>query len=467
MGDLSPVLAAFLQGQHGQTSLLQQAHQVINEQEHRKLQREQLEAATRQHAIENAREQSKLELELKQFGLQHQIQMLNHENTIREQFRSGARQTEGTSFQIPGMQTVQPSAPGTPLDITQGIPSMVNTPYQDQYVDTPMGPLKISNIDTPAMRQQQHIKDLMATLPFERLKAEATQAPRTAQLESRLEQQQKQFESTLASHEAEHTRTLEMQKYLGDLRSSTQQQLSELRANQAAQDALRKIGYNDPEEARKGIVMQAYDRSTGRQDRSATVGQEINNRIEATMKDLGIQDLPGGTKTRQGLFTIFDNTEDLLNKADYLVKNFPPPTSLGSQAGQAIAGLNPWSTISKAYGDYKSDLTKFAQSKGITSSKLYDSNKEQSLIANGMISPTDDPAVVELKKLHLISGAFTGFQGQISGLPAGTRKDMWKDVMNAHPQLKKDPRLEKVWESVLSTGTFNPSVFNKLLPKLR
>lgn len=459
MGSISPVIAAFLQGQHGQTSMLQEAHNIINQREQRKLQREQLEAAIKQHGVENQREQAKLDLELEQFGLQHKLAMINHENTIREQFAKGTRTPEGTNFQIPGMQTVQPSAPGTPLDITSGVPSNIFTPNQTQAVDTPLGPMNVSNIDTPEMQRQSHIQDILATIPA--LVAQTT-AVEGVKHKYGLENIQTKIDAQDEIHKAQ----IRMMERGQDMRMAQATTVAEMNGMAKTMQMLMNAGLPPDKGALQGAAATAASQmALGTADKK-DFHPLIGNLAENMMTAAGHNKVPKDTYAKVN--DMANSAVTLQNDIDNLVQNVHAPLSTGSKIANVLAehtgisGLSPYKSTYDAF--IASNLPRLDVAVGLTPGALSRSPKLMDKLKSMLPLPADSPKIIAEKQASGLDIYLSSINGKLLSVSPDQRKLFWKDIHRNNPDLMKNKLVGDKIIKAEDTGLYTPgSLYQSLL----
>lgn len=469
MGDLSPVLAAYLEGQKGQTTLLQHAHNIINEREQRKLQREQLEAAIKQHGIENTREQGQLDLQLKKFGLEHQIALTNHENMIREQFAKGTRSAEGTNFAVPGLQSPQLSIPTsaqnlqqTITGVNQGPGTIVNTPNETQFADTPMGPMSIKGVDTPELQMQQHIKDILAQIPAEVAKTTAIEGVKH---KYGLENIQTKIDA-MEQIAKDHARSAELIANNKNATAIDIQSAKNDAANARTQADIYKTFFNmgiDPGEPA------AFKNAVEDRLKAVSLGKDnlgntpIDKHVKVEMEKRGLVIPQGGTKFGDDVNAITTSSNRLLNDFDQLNQKFPAADTLVGRLvnkGQTLPLVSGMTDIGQNMDLFKSNIAGYASKVGETPSMMR-SVMLAKKAEGAMPTAQDLPSVRIEKRNKLVDLTFDKLQEKIGNLSKEQRLSFWRDAINNMPSIKKDYRFKNVLEDIMKNGVYNPSLLVK------
>lgn len=468
MSDISPVLASFLAGKDSQTSLLEKGNEY-------KLRKEQLDQAIKQ-----------FDAEMKMRDKEHLI----HQQTVdleRNKAIEGLKQNWMKQF----MENPA-SAPGTQPTLSQGmeradrigpdgLPEQFMAPVNEMVARPPTPgtmitmPSQFGDITIP-MPQDQSAKDLAtevakekALFPFrKRLYKETIGDENTKKLENQVNM----LGTKLDSQAGLFKDKLEMQEKLANLRSATDKELADIRASAAAQHMLFNMGFGGGENMKDTVLQYARDRATGKMDPASIKGQPLNNHVERAMRELGLNDLPGGAKTRQTLMDMAEQGSTLINKFDDIDSLYPASDRTTGKMSQAarnvrIPFFGPVSDLGTKYTEFESNLMNYAKtSSGITSSRLMDSNKEQSRFKGSLVATSDSKDARQDKRLNLIDNIFSHIHGNISGLSDEQRKDFWIDMFKQNPTLQKlgeDPTFRNnVMKQIFSTGNYDSSFLNKM-----
>src|SRR5712671_3843168 len=139
MGDISPVLEAYLRGQQQQTSIIQQARDIANQQAEREQRQQTINEVVKQHGVENKRDQARLDLEQQMY----QLNFRKEQEAVTDKFRESLK-NETTPIQMatPGIESPTiPQGPGVQFPIP-GV-SLPPVPATSQTMQSPMGPITV------------------------------------------------------------------------------------------------------------------------------------------------------------------------------------------------------------------------------------------------------------------------------------------------------------------------------------
>lgn len=438
---LSPVLDAYLRGYQEKTSALQTAHEVIQRQN--ELKQRQAEQADLMSRFQAENEISKKNLELQQqiHKLQHDKAIFDVEQSIREGLRSGAIPKPPDENIIPGLTEFGPKLPGM---------------YRFQNPITG----EMDSVAAPQTESESAISQAKAMLPILQQQTENTEAIKA-------KYSMAEWEKRLNNAQEIQSMKNDYQNYAAELRSKTAEEVATIRAQQAVNQMMMNMGLGGVTDVKGLITQHAHDRAMGIEDPSSTKGTAMNNVIENTMKNMGLVDLEGGSKTRAAIFNLGTTGADLLNKFDDLDKNYPASPNMAGRFLQWGRKVVPIGDEHTKYNEFESNLMQYAKTTaGITSSRLLDSNKEQSRFMGSLPKPTDSPQARADKKLNLVDNIFNHIQGSISGLSELQRKNFWADILKENEnflQLGEDPTFrEKVIKPILQTGNYQPTYLNSM-----
>lgn len=450
MGGISPVLEAYLAGFQQQKGVIDTAHKIGTEKNDLELRRQQLEQTAKHFDTSTKQAQERIDLERAVHDATMNLHLVDAKDKILDQFKSGARQVP--TQQVPGNSNPNMSefkmqqVPQVSIDIPGFGPQSFNT----------------SELGSPEQTTQRDIaKQIAVHKALSPLKIDEAN-----QLE-KLKQSGREtlLENRLTSQEEQHRLQMDLQKQLTEMRVASAQQMAEMRASQGAKDKLFSLGFNSPEDMTKSAALAVHDISTGKADLKDYRGTAYGNMVDQALQSGRVNKFPGGTQGRQQLDAAFSTGGNLLNSFDELNKAYPPAKNrIGSIADSLAVNLpviGSNTDIGQKYGLFNSDLVNFARTKGITSTRLMDSDKEKAILKAALPSPSDSPEIREDKRYKLLDGIFTAVQGQVSALPKEQRGVIWKELLDSTPNIKKDPKLRIALEKTIEDGTYSSSYLNR------
>lgn len=435
---VSDVIAAFLGGQSQQNDILQAAQAVLDKRKQNEMEQKRIDELIRQHDTEAKQFESRMQLDKDLFDLQHKKAQWDVTQAIREGLRSG---------------TIKPQGIESP-DNTQFLPNM------QQTVEGPFGPVTVA---MPGTETEDKLNFAKLMIPIEQKLAEVREAPKAA---ARVAELERKLES---AKEIQGMKD-EFSRYAADLRAKTAEELGQMRASQQMQHMLMNMGFSGPEDMKKLVLQHAHDQAVGIEDPSSVKGTALGNLVENAKKNLGLTDLSGGAKTRAAIFSLGTEGSKLLNDFDNLNKLYPASPTLTGKAGQKLKTLpliGQFTDLGQEYNKFESNLMNYAKTTaGITSSRLLDSNKEQSRFMGSLPRPTDNVAIRNEKRLSLVDNLFTHIDAAISGLSTEQKKHFWTETLKNNEtfiNLGTDPVFRNnVIKKVLETGNYDSSYLNPM-----
>lgn len=445
MGDLSPVIEAYLSGFKQQQGILEQANTLVQQKqqnEERKkanqLREKELNDIASRFDTSSQQEQARIDLQRQIHDLSKQLHLGEAKDKILAQFSSGQRHLSGETIQDPTAQNMSK-------------PLFQSNPQQ--VIDIPgFGPQTFNSneINTPERATQRKIKEAEQLLPIKTKEATILERVKQTGRENLLQ-------NRLDSQETINDLKLENSRVLRDMVSANARDIAEIRGAAKVQDMLHGLGVNSPEELKHTIALHALDRSVGKEDKNSLKGTAMHNMVENYMKEQELTDFPGESKGRQKLFDITTKTQDLLQKFDELSQKYPAPTNLASKLGNKVAAMTTYTQMGKDFANFKTNVIDLMQSKGVNNTKLIDTSKEQSFLGELLPNETSSAQDWANKRMKLVRNTFTAIQGQINGLSKIQRQALWKDIINETPYIKQDHRLEKELTNAIETGNWNAS----------
>lgn len=469
MGSLSPVIEAYLGGQAQQADLL-------NKNREWQLKQQQLQQIAKEFDINSKRQQSQLNLELQKFGLEQQIAHEKTRQQIMEGMRSGDIPIPGTTnFQSPGATTVQPNitpnigaqptvngpptmVPGQSYSVQQLPP--IGTPVS---VDTAFGPMTISRPQTALESTVAQQKALLpGIIAGEQAKSEIAS---------------KQYLNTVGrTKEAELANKLDvanahnsmMSIYYENLIKSKddatamRETVARIQGENTANTALIRMGWGSSEMAQQTAANNVALARMGLLD---TDTEKMMNPAE---KNLYKQMLSHSgsvrldPKVRTNMDQNLSSGASLLNDFQQLDQKYPAQTGTIGRAGNALAtlpGLGHFTDIGQEFSRVQANIANLAKQTGETPSMARSVALAKKAEA-AQIAPTDTPQVRAEKYTKLGDLVLDVVQGGLQNLPTAQKIDIWKQEMDKPimQMLKRNIKFKPVFENILKTGDYNPSL---------
>lgn len=451
MGDLSPVIQAFLGGQA-------QASENITKAAGIKQKQQELEQLMKQFNVKTQQEQDKLELEHQIFQLNHKKAMSEEGQRIFEQLRKSPETAPGTTnFEAPGINMAIPGQPGV---IQQGAPRQVTTapqPGSPVTMDTAFGPI---TLNMPQSEGQEKLEQARQQMPLELEKARVIADINTnAYVKKMMPELERKLQMQQAIHEAQ-IEALKRGQDMSVLRAEIANN-----AHWTQMLAMQGIEAN-PEAFKAQVANAAAGLATGRLSNTDLAHAPIIlNAAHKTLSDLGYAAVPNNFRTQ--VFPNATNAAEFMNNIENLRNTVNIPTSIGGRVrnvASELTGIEGLSTYRSLYEMFRtSELPKLDLAVGLTPGTLARSPKLVNLFKNLYPQPGDKPEQVNQKQANGVDIYLSGIQSKLSQFPAEQRKNFWREIVQSSPDLLNNSIVAGKLNDTLKTGNYSPgSIFKEL-----
>lgn len=459
MGDISPVLEAFLRGQQQQTSIINQAHDIANQVAERKQRQQQIDDIISQHAIENTHAQKMYELSRDKDALEHQQGIWTAQKIVEQGLKSGEIPIpSGTiqgGMQIPGLTSPAGAggsdAPMLPQQATSppmNIPGMPQTVQSPTYsTNTPFGNI---TVPTPATTTtQDKINEYKATTGD-------TQAQLREFKNYQLEVQSGIKDAALAQQKQHYDDTIAELTRMHDLTGAFKEQVA---AAKADKDNAARYNFMTPEQYQQETQNNATGVATGQMS-WAQVDPKQKPVVREILNSRKLTDLPVKT------------ADDIMGSAGAALRFIKIAPALkavaGNDSNSAVAGNVVRNLVSKTpfY-----DNPKVSQFNSLIQPLLPDIEKAQGLsLARAGSSPqlanqqknimpkiTDTADVIDSKVRNAADVHLSDLANKMANLTPEHRQLMWNRILTEYPELKEAPKViyDKV-KAAVKTGKYSP-----------
>jgi len=469
--NISPVLASFLSGQQGQTSLIQTAQSIIAHQNQQQNQAE--ERKQRQQELDDImkRFDASHKLELDKNALAHQaadtatkLHLAGARQQFLENLVSGAEKPQQSyqspTMAIPGLPQVSPdggqsATPGIQIP-NAGLPQLQNN--DTQTLDSPFGQISVR---MPQTALQSEVEKQKTLLPLKTKEAEELfKATKEPQYQAALDQKD---------------RALANQKDIADLKAEVMRQgyegrlsLAELNAQRRASEQLQQWGIpEDPEAARKMVAGYVHAQATGQGSGNPRqeYGPVIGGKVEAGLQASDFRTPPKGL--RDTIMGAANDASRFLNVMDNFKDTVKAPKGLTGQISNIIAdktGISGLSPYKSQFDELQTNLVPSLDTAlGLPAGALSRSPKLYDKIKSVAPLPGDKPDVIEKKMADGVDIYLSSISKKLAGLPAPQRAIFWQDIANDHPELiNRNPGLRNKLFKAGNTGFYEPGELYKI-----
>lgn len=468
--NVSPVLAAFLQGQKQQSDVIGNANEILQRREALKQRQQEINDTMKRFNISSQREQEQLDLNtqihnltVKQHLHQAGIDLVNHlmaNPSVAPDSLHTITPQASPQMQIPGM----PGQSGPQLSDVTNKPQAVMAPPQPGEpvtMDVGYGP---QTVTMPKSTASQQIEQLQALMPVKKAEAQQVQDIRDKSAESMFEmksgqqevlnavkmaQQKQEFNQTLAQKQAE----LAQKELLFNIGIGAK---ADLQTAKAELDSYKTLG-GTPEEFAARVKDNAEKVRSGQLDLAS-----INNPMEKTQTRNAMTNLDY-VEPKKAVIQKFMSHADDASKFIQTMEQIKPLIQSNGLTNKISAGFQkmlPDALTSDEYQKFKSFnqtiVTGLEKAQGVSLSRGGSSVPFTEMQKNIPPRFTDDPATITAKVNNGLDLHLTAAAQELSGMRSKDKTIFWHRIVDEHPELLSNPMVGPKLVRAARTGIYTP-----------